>query len=349
MKSMKKKVLMMILVCLAFGCMAGCGKKQSNLELAEYKGIKYQKQEITVTEEDLQAMVDSLAEACATYETDESRADTAVKKGDFVNIDYSGVLEGETTPFAGGTAQGAHLEIGSGNYVPGFEDGLIGKKPGETTVLKLTFPTQYYASVAGKKVAFTVTINAIEKKIVPEVTDSLVNEYTEGNLKTVAEYKEYARQYLLSQREASYKTAVKSTLLKDIVSKTTFKSIDQKRIDSCYEDLLKYYDTIAQQSGLSLEEYIAANYTKTAEEFYAELKATAEETVKEEIVLDEIISREKLGLTDEAYNSMIGTYMSKYGYEDQKKFENDYNITKIKQNMLYDMALKIIFDAAVAE
>ena len=347
---MKKRILMVLAVCLTIAALTACGKGKSRFKLGEYKGLKYTKQEITVSEEDLTALLASLQNSYLKYEVDESRAETVVRKGDIVNIDYSGILDGETEPFAGGTAQGSHLEIGSGGFIDGFEDGLIGKKPGETATLNLTFPTDYYPQFAGKKVTFTVKINAIEKKILPELTDSLIADYTEGRMKTIQEYKEYAKEYLQASKEASYKTEVKNNLLKKIVETTTFDKLDETKVNSTYEDLLKYYTSVASQSNMSLEEYVsAAGYSKSIQEFYAEMKASAEETVKEEVVLNEIISKEKITLTEETYNALVETYMSRYGYTDKATFEQDYGVENVRKSMLYDMALKFIFDSAVAE
>lgn len=341
---------MVLAVCLTIAALTACGKEKSRFKLGEYKGLKYTNEEITVTEEDLDALLTSLQNSYLKYETDESRAETVVRKGDVVNIDYSGVLDGETEPFAGGTASGSHLEIGSNNFVSGFEDGLIGSKPGETVTLPLTFPTDYYPQYAGKKVTFTVKINAIEKKILPELTDSLIEDYTEGRMKTIQEYREYAKEYLQASREATFKTNVKNTLLKEIVASSTFDKLDESKVNSGYEDLLNYYTSLASQNSMTLEKYVSASgYSKSIQEFYAELKASAEETVKEEIVLNEIVSKEKITLTEENYNALVETYMSRYGYSDKSKFEQDYGVENIRKSMLYDMALKFIFDSAVAE
>lgn len=347
---MKKRILMILAVCVMLVCLTGCGDRKSRFKLGEYKGLSYKNEEITVSEEDLTALLNSLQNSYVKYEVDESRAEKAIRKGDIVNIDYTGVLEGQTEPFEGGTTKGAHLEIGSGNYIPGFEDGLVGKKVGDTVELKLTFPEQYYTDFAGKNVTFTVKINAIENKIVPELNDALIEDYTEGKIKTIREYKDYAREYLLAQKQANFNTQVKNELLSKIVSTTTFDKMDQQRIDSAYEDLLKYYTSMASQSGLSLEDFVVkSGYSKSLQEFYAEMKASAEETVKEEIVLNEIVAKEKITLTDETYNSLIDAYMSRYGYTERDKFEQDYTKDRIRRSMLFDMALKFILDNAKAE
>ena len=355
-ETMKKTLLMILSVCLVAACLTGCGKEKSNFSLGEYKGLKYAGQTFEAKDEEVDNLVKALENQYITYETLEDRQDTEVKNGDIVNIDYEGILVGQSTPFDGGTAKGAHLEIGSGNFIDGFESGLIGKKPGETVVLNLQVPDQYYENVAGKKVNFTVKINAIEKKVVPTVTDEMVADYTEGLFKTVEEYRNYARQYIIKQKESTFMTALKDELLKQVISTSKFDKLDEKKLESYYNDLVNYYSALASSKGISMETYIAAYYGNTSEsaevlseKFYAELKNVAEKTMKEELVLNEIISKEKITLTDEKYKSMISDYMTKYGYSEQADFEAAYTVEKIRQSMLYDLAMQALVDYAVAQ
>ena len=129
-ETMKKTLLIILSLCLAAACLTGCGKEKSKFSIGNYKGLKYQAQTIEVTDEEVDKLVKSLEEQYITYKIDEARMETPVKSGDVVNIDYEGILAGETKPFDGGSAKGTHLEIGSGRFIAGFEDGLIGKKPG---------------------------------------------------------------------------------------------------------------------------------------------------------------------------------------------------------------------------
>ena len=348
-ETMKKTLLIILSLCLAAACLTGCGKEKSKFSIGNYKGLKYQAQTIEVTDEEVDKLVNSLEEQYITYKIDEARMETPVKSGDVVNIDYEGILAGETKPFDGGSAKGTHLEIGSGRFIAGFEDGLIGKKPGETVVLNLKFPDQYYENYAGKDVKFTVTINAIEKKIIPTISDEMVSDYTDGLFKTVAEYRDYAKQYIENQKKESYRVSLKEELLGQVVAATTFDKLDEKKLDDYYSNLVNYYTALASNRGVSLETYISAYYGKSSNEFYAELKSIAEKTMKEELVLNEIISKEKIELTDASYSEKITEYMDRYGYTDQAKFEQDYTVEKIRQSMLFDLAIQKIIDYAVAE
>ncbi len=346
-ETMKKILFMILSVCLAAACLTGCGKK-SKFALGQYKGLKYTAQTFEVTDEEIENYVLVLQNQYLTYETLKDRENTEVKSGDIVNIDYQGILEGQTEPFQGGTAAGTHLEIGSGRFIAGFEEGLIGKKPGQAVVLNLTFPEQYYEDLAGKNVKFTVTINAIEKAVVPPATDEMVEDYTEGMFKTLQEYRDYTREYLLKKKQDNFKSTLKEELLQQVVASTKFDTLDEKKLNEYYTTLVNYYAALASSKGISIDTLISAT-GKSSDEFYAELKAISEKTMKEELVLNEIISKENITLTDEMYNSMISEYMERYEYEDRAKFESDYTVEKIRRSMLFDLALKVILDNAVAE
>ena len=149
--------------------------------------------------------------------------------------------------------------------------------------------------------------------------------------------------------EAEDAASLKEELLGQVVAATTFDKLDEKKLEDYYGNLVNYYTALASNRGVSLETYISAYYGKSSNEFYAELKSIAEKTMKEELVLNEIISKEKIELTDASYSEKITEYMDRYGYTDQAKFEQDYTVEKIRQSMLFDLAIQKIIDYAVAE
>lgn len=344
-----KKLITIFLMCVMLAAvLSGCGKKDKEVTLGQYKGLSYKKADITVSDSDLDALLQSLQNKFVTYEVMEDRLGTAVKKGDIVNIDYSGTLVGETVPFEGGTAKGTHLEIGSNTFIPGFEDGLVGIKVGETTTLKLTFPETYYASMAGKAVEFVVTVNSVEKKNVPPITDQLISDYTNKTYTTVESYKEYAKRFMMMQQEVQQEESIKNELVKQVISSSKFGKLDTKQIDSYYNDMITYYSAVAQRNDMSLEHYVLMAENKSMDEFRAELRGLAEDTLKESIVLNEIIAQEKITLSEEQYKTNLPEYLEEYGYSTQADLEAAYGVQKIRQSMLYDMAMQYIYDNATA-
>ena len=345
---MKKFITVLLTGAFLAIILTGCGKKEKEVTLGQYKGLTYQKTNVVISDSDIDALMASLQKKFITYEVMEDRAGTVVAKGDNVNIDYSGTLVGETIPFEGGTAKGTHLEIGSNTFIPGFEDGLIGKKVGETVTLKLVFPENYYASMAGKEVEFVVTVNAVENKIVPEITDQMISDYTSKKYTTVAAYKEYARQFMQMQQEVQYEESIKNELVKQVISNSKFGKLDQKQQDTYYNDMMTYYGALASGNDMTLEHYVLVTENKPMDEFRAQLRGLAEDTLKESMVLNEIISQEKITLSEEQYKTNMPDYLEEYGYSTQADFEAAYGVQKIRQSMLYDMAIQFIYDNATA-
>ena len=231
----------------------------------------------------------AVKEICKAYEETLGTGDV-LQNGDVVSIHYSGILDGETTPFEGGTGDEEALELGSGAFIEGFEEGLVGKKVGETVVLNLTFPKDYIdskkdaegaAKLNGKKVAFTVEIKG--GKTYPEFTDELVKKAFKDNkdayykYETVAEYKEAARKQIYANLAfAAYKNAVKVT------------SFPHDLMEKEYNSLVDQYRSYANANGFTLADFVTSYYMyylgatpyKSVNDFAAGMKSQAASSVK---------------------------------------------------------------------
>ncbi len=202
---MKKRIIAALVGLCTVAVMTGCGNKEisnDKITIKQYKGLEVEKvDEIKVTDTDVE---DSIKSTLQTKSTENEITGRPVKDGDVVTIDYEGKKDG--VAFDGGTAQDQQLEIGSGSFIPGFEEGIIGHNIGETFDLNLTFPQEYQSEeLAGQAVVFTVTLDKISEVIVPELTDELVAELSES-AKTIDEYKKEVKEDL----ETSNKQAAKS-------------------------------------------------------------------------------------------------------------------------------------------
>ena len=167
---------------------------ESMVKLGEYKGLTYTETDVSVSDDEVESQINSTLTAHATAE---QITDRAVEDGDTVNIDFEGKIDGKT--FDGGTASGASLTIGSGAFIDGFEDGLIGVKPGDKTTLQLKFPDEYKTNtdLAGKDVTFDVTVNYIKgDDIVPELDDDFVKGLNIDGVSNVKEYRAYVKSQL---------------------------------------------------------------------------------------------------------------------------------------------------------
>lgn len=246
-----------------------------------------------------------------------------VEDGDTVNINFSGVLTGQTEPFEGGTGTDYDLEIGSNSFISGFETGLIGKASGSTVDLNLTFPADYSSTdLAGKAVVFTVTINYITRTIDAELTDTLVSENSSsfGDCKTAAEYRAYVLNKLNTDRDTQNKRNANYALWKAVVDGTTFTK-EPSQVKSYYRSLYKYWRNYAAgYYSMSLKEYVEKD-GKTLNDYKTELMDEARATIKEKLVLAAIAQAENLKITDADYEARLESY---YNYFEEAGYNLQY-------------------------
>lgn len=345
----KHLILMGILftMCLAF---TGC-KKESQVKLGEYKGITYKPLSTEISDTEIQAALNQVVSTQTTYTPDPKRKGTEVKDGDWLRIDYSGTLKDEDTPFSGGTAKDQRLQIGSGKFIPGFEDALIGQKVGEIAIINVTFPTNYAVNpeMSGKEAVFMVTIHEVLNAKVPELTDALIEKHTEGVHKTIDSYKEYVTEYLKQEKEAKAREAAREAILKQVIANASFDHINEDDVKECEKKVLSYYEAIAKRFSVTLESYVSYYYDKTMDEFKKDIHKVAENTVKEQLVLEKIAKKENITLSDEQYQSMLKDYMTRYNYEDKEAMEKDYTVENLRKSMLYDLTIDFLIANATAE
>ena len=252
-----------------------------NVELGEYKHLGIKKEEVEVTDADVEERLERLLSNQAEWQIKEGEA----KKGDIVVIDFKGFIGDEA--FEGGEAKGYELELGSGSFIPGFEDQLEGKVAPVDTEVNVTFPENYQvADLAGKEAKFEVTIHDVKEKVLPELTDEFVKEFSKEAASTVAEYKEKLRGEIKVQKEEAaakaYSDKVISTAVENAKLTVPTKLIDQE-VNSMFE---QFAGNLSRQ-GLSFELY--EQFTgKGADELKAEMRSDAENKIKTSFVLGEI-------------------------------------------------------------
>ena len=278
-------------------------------KLADYKGLEYTKQDVSATDAEVEEKVKSFLEAYP-----EKITDRAVQKGDTVNIDFEGKKDG--VAFDGGTAKGFDLTIGSNSFIPGFEDGLIGKKPGETVDLNLKFPDDYKNSeeLKGAKVVFTVKINYIVGETPTELTDELVKANTE--FKTAVEYKDDARKKIETRKNDEAKETAQRELLEKVVTTSAIKSVPKVAEEKYYNQVMDYWKNIAANYGMEFKDLVQNQLKLTEEEFEKEVKNQAELSAKLLVVVRAIAKAEKIDISDEEYNTALKTYYESSNVKD---------------------------------
>nr|MBQ8251889.1 trigger factor [Lachnospiraceae bacterium] len=263
-------------------------------------------------EKQFQDEVEYYIEASDLYEYTVSDK-TTVEEGDIANIDYVGKKDG--VAFDGGTAQGHHLEIGSGSFIDGFEEGLIGHSVGETVALDLTFPEEYHSEeLAGQAVVFDVTINSIDTRKMPEITDELIKSFDMG-FDTVAAYKEDIANYLKENCEETNDSEKESAIWEAVNACCTVNDPPQEMVDDEAASMKKNAEMYASYYGVSFDEFLTNYMGYTAESFEEETKASAIETSKQKMLVAAIAKKAGIELVDEDVKAVAAEECANYGYE----------------------------------
>ena len=260
----------------------------------------------------------------ASYEPVQGR--DVVETGDIVNIDYTGTKDG--VAFEGGTAQGFNLEIGSGTFIPGFEDGLIGKKLNETVDLNLTFPEEYQSEeLAGQAVVFTVTINSIcdaSKKITPEYDDTLIQQlYLLGfEFDTMEAYRADVVAYLEEQVQTTNEDAKTDAIWEVVYASCETKEPPADMVANVKDKIYANAQNYADQYGLTLDEFFQQGMQMTEEEFAAKADETAVESAKQQLVIQAIAKKENIVVSKKTLQEMKEKEAEEAGKTVEEYFQN---------------------------
>ena len=261
---------------------------EASLELGNYKGLTLTAVKAGVTDEDLEAELENLKGRYPAEGTGR-----AAKVGEWAIIDYVGTKDGEA--FSGGTAEGFDLALGSGTFIDGFEDGVVGMNVGEEKDLNLTFPENYKsADLAGQEVVFHVTLNAIKNAEETAIDDALAKRAMDDENATLDQLRSQVYGGLENQAESNFFNEAGSELLNHAIENSKV-TCDPDAVDDMYDQLVTTYTAYAGQYGMELEEFLSM-FLQTDK---AGLRATAENLVKQEMVLNAIIEAEGIKATDE--------------------------------------------------
>lgn len=334
-----KKRMMAALLAGMMVLAAGCGSKTGAVILGEYKGMAL----TNVSQETVDAEVQAMLE----YYTEHVEVDRAAAEGDTVNINYTGLLDG--VAFEGGTDDseaGTDLKLGSGQFIPGFEDGLIGAVAGEQRDLDLTFPDPYQNNpdLAGKAVVFQVTVNAVKEEQVPELNEEFLAKAA-PTYTTVDEFLETLRETL--NLESYYDQITTSLMDSCEVTKYNEEDVAERK-----ERLITEYTTYAEYYGsyygfdteTSIIYFLGFESVDAFEDAMGEY---AYEVEKNAMIMNEIAKAENIAISDEEYAETVGEMATYYGYEDVATFEEDNGKDLIVLNMLSEKVMEFIVENAV--
>lgn len=309
--------------------------------LGEYKGLEVTVSPMEVTEEDFQKQyfVD-----CQSNDKLEQVKEGTVADGDVVNIDYVGSVDG--VEFDGGTDKGADLTIGSGMFIPGFEDGLIGAKIGSETDVNVTFPDPYQnADLAGKDAVFKVTVNYVKKA--PELTDELAAAISEEE--SAADYKKAVEEQLAASKQSQRDAEVINGILNMVYSDAKINDYPAEVVNYRASDLRSYYEDIAKQQEQDFATFLKEQMEMTEEQFDEQCKALIKQSMLQELLLKAVAESENLELTEEEFEENLGEYVTNTGSESKETLLAKYPEEEIRRNMILDKALDFLKENAVVK
>ena len=308
------------------------------VELGQYKGVSAVKEEVKVTADDVKERLNQMAER-------ESRlvsVDRKVKKGDTAVIDFEGFDNG--VAFEGGKGENHELEIGSGSFVPGFEDQIIGMKAGEEKDIDITFPENYTKDLAGKQVVFHVKVNEVKEKQTPALDDEFAKDVSE--FETLKELKDDTKAKITAEREQSAKIAFENALLEKVAGDIKA-DIPEVMIEEQCRRFLDEFKQRLQAQGIPYDQYCKMTGMDEAK-FMEDGREPAVRQVKMDLAIAAIIKAENLDVTDEEIEEKYKSMAEQYGMElDMLKKYLD--APTVRNQLLNEKAIAVVVDSAKAE
>lgn len=305
--------------------------------LGQYKGLEVERPEASVTDAQVQAELDRMAENVASTET----VERAAEMGDTVNIDFEGFDNG--VPFDGGKGENHDLKLGSGSFVPGFEEQLVGMSAGEEKDIDITFPENYHEELAGKAVVFHVKVNKVTVTIVPEQDDEFARDVSEFN--SLEELKADIRSKALAEAEKQLQNAFENAAVEKAAENTIVdmpKALVERELDTQMERFAYQL----QMSGYSMEQY-AKMMGGNVETMRSAFRPAAEKQAKISVTLEKIVETEGITVTEEEISAEIDALAAQYQLESAKVREM-VPAEELTESLKVRKATRLIVDSAVA-
>ena len=283
---------------------------EPEVELGEYKGIEVEKETVKVLQADVKAELNRMAQRNARTETVERKA----KKNDTVDIDFEGFVDG--VPFEGGKAEHHELTLGSGAFIPGFEDQLIGCKAGDEKDVVVTFPEEYHAKeLAGKEATFKCKVHKVEETILPEIDDEFAKDVSD-TCETLDDLKKEITERLKAERQEAADNAFEEKVL-DAVIDGMKADIPAAMIDSQVDTIVQDFGYRLQMQGMGLEQYLKMTGTEMGA-FRAMFQSQAERQVKTRLALQKVVELEGITVSDKELEEEYAKMAEQYKMEVEK-------------------------------
>lgn len=315
-----------------------CVKPEATVK--DYKGIEVKKVSTRVTKKDVDAEIEKIREKNARIVTVEDRE---LKNGDISVIDFEGFVDG--VAFEGGKGENFELTIGSGQFIPGFEDQMVGMKKDETRDVNVKFPEEYHSpELSGKDATFKVVLHEIKEKVLPEVDDEFAKDVSE--FETLEEYKKDLNKKVKADKEAKAKAEMEQEAIEKFIEKVEV-TIPEGMIDSEVDKMVEEMNANLSYQGLNIDQYL--QYIGfSLEDYKKEMRGQAEKRIKLSLGLEFIAKEEKVEVTDEEIDARIKELAAQYGNKDDDSLLKNENARNyMRQQLSQDKVMKVITDNVV--
>ena len=356
-----RKVILAMMMGAVFFLLVACGNQQEESEkeasgylkdinvedyvtLGEYKGLEIKLDELIVTEEDVDDYIAYLLQSDTVYV---EVTDRPVQEGDNVIIDFVGKLD--DVPFEGGTGSSSSLIIGSGMFIPGFEEGVIGMEIGETKDVEAVFPDPYLndPDLSGKTAVFTVTLNGIKGPQVPELTDEYVTDLGIEGITDVESFKTYLHDGMIALQQDDYELERSNLAVEAAFSNTVFTGVPEEIVNRLNSVITNTVSTYAQIYGMSVADVVVASYGGTAEDYEATLYQQAETTAQQYMMMQAIALKEDISVSDEEVEEELAQEAADYGYSDVEEYKEAVDVEAYREYLMTQKVIRFLSDNAV--
>ena len=305
------------------------------VKISKYKGLGVKKEKAKVTKEEIAHELDHMRGHLAEIVVKEKGK---VETGDTAVIDFEGFVDG--VAFDGGKGEDYSLEIGSNTFIPGFEDGVVGMKKGETKDVKVKFPEDYVADLKGKDAVFKVTVKEIKTRVLPEVNEDFFKDLGYDDIKTQEELEKKIESHILEHKNEEIENKYIDALI-DAGIKNMTVEINPEIIDEEVQRMIEDLGKRLEMQGVPLESYL--QFTgMTMDKFKENARPEAEKHIKSRYLLDEIVAKEKLDATEEEIEAHAASQAEKYGIEAKEIIEMYGGLEIVKYDLLIHKAIKIL-------
>ena len=346
----KSKIRLVAALGAAAVLLTACGSKEylkdikaeKYVTLGTYTGIEVEEKEPAVADGVVDSYINYILAQKATTKEVTGRA---VQEGDVVSIDYAGYQDG--VAFDGGTGS-YDLTIGSGSFIDGFEDGLIGHEVGEQLSLDLTVPDPdpNNPDLAGKPVVFEVTINAISESETPELNEEFVAGLAIENVSTVDEFRDYVYNIFYQDAQSTYDNTVKADITDKIMAGCTFEKLPDEMINRYYNGLVDEMTALAKNQNMTLVDYLNRYYGLDATTYEGKLKEIALTRGQQYVMMQAIADKEGIQITDEDVDQEIQRRVEAYGYASADEYKKSTDVEALKEYLLANKVMDFLIENA---